>query len=1510
MTKAHNDRIITDGSNKGYSIRIGKTLPANSANLAYVSTPKISPAKNLQILDLSSNIKENGLPSTYEVEKIMYPDDDFLLRELTGESQLPSRKATITDEFSIPANTQEAPTPLYFRAAIKGWFDARGAMVTPYVGGYYEKPPESVVDYARVSGDEKDNLLYLGNKIKITNLDGTPIKSEYKYKIQLVSEEGEGIPQNAYSIYIYTNFRGSKNETFAVRYEKYNEDTSHTSDYVEILNAYPFFSQVDKFYLDEIASQPKANGEWRSELREKKYSVTEATNDTYQLHAPSQVLVANNATRPAHQFKYRMRGNLKTRLSIGNEGTMKVGMAFLNTSIPNVEDLTGIFKKINESPYRPLYLQFENPYPMQLSFTKDNPRYWMVDLYMPVEKWHEYDLIILTGYGFYDMSPFSDSIRSYLENGGKIWVDNAGEAGKVLSFTAQSGKETFVTNVGFSNGTSVSGLKANANTVESNEILNRLYTLEQTNLSTFGYAGVNPQITFGSGESLTNWTKVIRYSNNEPSVVYRNLYERGTLIVSNCGIFRSIVQNKPDPLEIRFVMNQLLLAVENKWIQGPWQHDYVYHRDNLFKKEYVGVGGTTIYVDERNDYDSSQIVAKKIISKTTRGAILPYLPSSHFTAKGTFEVEMQSDAAIILNNGNVEIGTFDGGAGTAVTSWNTSTSGAIPGWDTVHLAGASTLFSHIDDASQRGEKAIQIETPIEDTGSHSFWRNKTSVLLKGSYRGTVWMKVSNVDARGGSGATLGVYTLAGEVISKGAPILGTRDWVKIDVDFTLADSQEVELRAGFVDGNSVGTVTIDYLTLSQIGSVYMTPANDGNKPLYAYAVRPRGESFDLRAQGFSSADVTTYDPEIEMTYTIRAFVYYWENSIGRYAKKYGNSVTTSRKIRRSDGVVNLGSLSTMLPPLSGGPDWADKNGVYYEIYLGSSNGLDSDSQFVNLEIYNKDTGKYSYTKHGELIIRYLDLMYMEENRNILLQARTNYYTVRATKRRYGVLVEAEDKIELAYPSTIDNRDRWYLRVRNGSFIKNELSYNDIKSLLSYDSRYYEFQQRLFGTHVYSLPEYNRQVFKPSIGIKRIRQEAVEYVNDNTVRVQDAPLYIQEGEVRKELLAKVDTDGRMFKAINSEWSKAFAPRVYVDENMNGVEVEWLEGFDIDFIHGLIVFHQPISGTVKVDYNYDNLEVWKRTYNNVRIRDEELSSSDRRSFMSLNKNWLRYPTPIIKVRTYEGDVENIVPVSSYTIDYSAGLVTFKEDVGDRVIADYTHCNDKPLKVRDYDARSGYIYLEDEVDFRDEIYANYHYEENFLEYRGYYDQQVESFIHLDLNPSEGHYCTMPVVRIDEAGEASTSWERVPTAKLINKEVYVYILPYKDSFGNYNEHAVRHCYSLVEWQSIQKTNPAAMLLGIVLLREHAAIQDAVVMDARKRGGGLKESISQTEMKQVEPLSQNYWDMSTWDGTAYYKNGVIVIELPKKILDSEGGQFNEQQVRDIISKYIAYGIYFIIEFV
>jgi hypothetical protein len=1532
MTRAHKDRINKDGLDCGYSIRVGKNLPEGSANLAYVHSPEISPESNLMITDLSGKIKENGLPTTYKKEKMVFPDDNFLLRELSGESRMPSKNISLTDEFSIPATTQDIPSPLYYLARTKYSFDAKNTTVSTYEGGYIESPPEKILGYEELSEQEREELLYLGSKIRITYLDGSDLKKDQKYKIKLVKESGENVPENSYSIYMYTNFRNSKNDTFVIRYEKYENDGSHTSDTVEVLNADPFFDELseNKFYqLKELSENPKLNGEWREELFSKEYSVIEAEDNTYQVYAPSQVAIANNTTRPAHQFKYKVSAELKAKYSKSNPGEINIGIAYLNNSIFNVENLTGTLKTLYEDNYRPEYLDFKNPHNEQLSYIKENSRYWLVDLSMPAEHYDDYDLIIIAGYGFYDMSIHSDSIRRYVGNGGKIWVDNSGNGEEVLSFTKQDGTETFIANVGFSKTNNETGHKVGSEGEKAKELLSRLYVLENSNLK-IGYEDaelgvrINPTITFGAGESLDRWNKVVDYSTTEPSIIHRKFNDmdglngEGEVIVSNCGIFRSLFFSKVDDENTKFVMNIILSFAESKKISTPWISEYTYHRDNLFLEEYDGTGDETYYIDGRSNQDSSQIIAKKVIKKSTRESLLPYMPSSFYKAKGEYKINVDSDNEIFIENNSLESGALDESTNESITTWTNTTSKAIPGWGLAYESGSTPEFNHVTSYSQRGSKAIEVIGATDGVGTHSYWSHKTGKLIGGQYKSTVWVKTKEVKGTESSVMPVGIYDLQGNIINNSSVILGSREWTKLEVGFNLETAKQIEIRLGFTNGNGEGTMLFDMISLHSLGSVYQTPINNGSLPLYFYAATPRGESFDLKSLGFKNSDITTYDPKINASYTIRAFVYSWSNRLGRYVREYGNYVTEKIHVRRTDGTVNLGTLTTMLPPLNDGAQWADMNKVYYEIFTGDVNELDSDSNFVNLSAYNTETGKYYFNKNGETIIRYIDIFNEGvDGKSIVVQATTGYYTIRATKRRYGLKVESEDKIKVEYPASIDNREGWFLRIKNGAFIKKELGYSELLDLKMHSSRYYEFQQRLFGTHYYSLPEYKRQTFKPKMGIKKVRKEIAEYVNDRTIRLQNAPLYIKSGEALGEELQKFDSEGKVYKTNNNGLieSEDNLIRVYVDENMDGNYVEW-DGYqyDIDHNNGYIVFDTPVSGNVKADYKYNNITIFKRRYNNMKVKNKnmsQLSSSDKKVFVSKHKNWLSFPTPVVKMFPYGEKEASIVSVESYTIDYENGRVMFKEDVNDRIVVDHHYSTDKEIKIKDYDEQNGLIYLENNINFKDEVYVNYYYEENFLEYRGYYDSEEGRFIHLDLNPSEGHYSTMPTPSEDNKTNTKKSYyEEVPTSKLMNKEVYVYIKPYKNSFGLNNNHAIRHCYSLEEWKKIQKTDPTALLLAVVHSRESSSINDVTVMDARTRGGGLKEEISLNEIDNKQPLSMNNWDIGTWDGKSYYKNGVLVVEIPKRILETEGGQFTEKEVTDIVGKYIAYGIYYIIEFV
>jgi len=118
------------------------------------------------------------------------------------------------------------------------------------------------------------------------------------------------------------------------------------------------------------------------------------------------------------------------------------------------------------------------------------------------------------------------------------------------------------------------------------------------------------------------------------------------------------------------------------------------------------------------------------------------------------------------------------------------------------------------------------------------------------------------------------------------------------------------------------------------------------------------------------------------------------------------------------------------------------------------------------------------------------------------------------------------------------------------------------------------------------------------------------------------------------------------------------------------------------------------------------------------------------------------------------------------------------------------------------------------------------------------------------------------------------------------------------------------IEPQSIPSVHD--FLLGSVSTGPNCRITDLAVTDVRTRGGGLsKLGISKLEdVKTVQPETEFFWDVGYFDGQAVPANGVLVVKIPKTVLISNGGSFNEDEVKQKVMKHMALGQYPILEFV
>jgi hypothetical protein len=99
-------------------------------------------------------------------------------------------------------------------------------------------------------------------------------------------------------------------------------------------------------------------------------------------------------------------------------------------------------------------------------------------------------------------------------------------------------------------------------------------------------------------------------------------------------------------------------------------------------------------------------------------------------------------------------------------------------------------------------------------------------------------------------------------------------------------------------------------------------------------------------------------------------------------------------------------------------------------------------------------------------------------------------------------------------------------------------------------------------------------------------------------------------------------------------------------------------------------------------------------------------------------------------------------------------------------------------------------------------------------------------------------------------------------------------------------------------------LLLGDVSVSEAQHVSDLGKIDARVRGGGIIESELSNGLSQA-PQTQWNWDIGTWDGIPYPGNASYAVELPVSILSNTmNGIFTQSQIRDIVSRHTAAGVY------
>lgn len=200
----------------------------------------------------------------------------------------------------------------------------------------------------------------------------------------------------------------------------------------------------------------------------------------------------------------------------------------------------------------------------------------------------------------------------------------------------------------------------------------------------------------------------------------------------------------------------------------------------------------------------------------------------------------------------------------------------------------------------------------------------------------------------------------------------------------------------------------------------------------------------------------------------------------------------------------------------------------------------------------------------------------------------------------------------------------------------------------------------------------------------------------------------------------------------------------------------------------------------------------------------------------------------------------------------------------------------RVVDVDPASRLIMLDHDVTREMPITVQYRAIVRSYRYVGYTQNNggVASIVSLNLNPGPYQVSSATPDRHVYGHVATTQYEEVPTSELVGIPFTVYLVPtlvrVNDTTVATRQKAAYHTtYTPVELEEIDAlTTP----LGIVSMKQTARPEDVVVIDTRRRGGGLSESIDREEA--TFDAAMSHWDIGRWDGQVYVDGGVVLIDL------------------------------------
>jgi hypothetical protein len=461
-------------------------------------------------------------------------------------------------------------------------------------------------------------------------------------------------------------------------------------------------------------------------------------------------------------------------------------------------------------------------------------------------------------------------------------------------------------------------------------------------------------------------------------------------------------------------------------------------------------------------------------------------------------------------------------------------------------------------------------------------------------------------------------------------------------------------------------------------------------------------------------------------------------------------------------------------------------------------------------------------------------------------AGSSLFTVKTPSSTTTYYLTPLEKSRIMVREPVDRSDEspWFVNISNGSFaiIRNSVTY------------------------VYSIAEFSSQTFSPISPYKLEANEAAEYLRSDIIKVDRAPLKVDDSLYKMEILIKNVQEQTLY-ALTTDTSRdgtfyeENGERVFRTLETDNAWITWdangIAGWDAEggFIH--FQSEYPDTYYFYVTYYYEETGFEYTSLNVNPIFDEE------------------YNDPFYALY--------IAPVGGFTSSQTVSIHYLKVDRSGRIIEasqDGTGGNwNLATTINDETQYMYYSLSGSAVSAVDQIAG-----QNYIEVESYEDW-----------PETGIVTWVP--------EATGTRVYKAYNQLVNNRIYFenYTLPTTDGSGiEYRVHSFVDPYT--------SANEANLYQYLVLAEIHATstsrVDELSIIDLRTPGGVIKDKYKEDALK-ID--SRSVWarpNIIRGRGQPIPGDSVAVVKVPYTLLQEYGGNFTKEQVEAIvIERHLATGV-------